>query len=44
MNDPILIRNLCRSYGKKTVLQGLDLTVPAGAIYGLVGANGTGMF
>ena len=42
MSDPILIRKLCRNYGKKAVLQGLDLTVPNGAIYGLVGANGTG--
>lgn len=40
--DPIQIRKLCRNYGKKTVLQGLDLTVPQGAIYGLVGASGTG--
>jgi ABC-2 type transport system ATP-binding protein len=40
--DPIQIRKLCRNYGKKSVLQGLDLTVPQGAIYGLVGASGTG--
>jgi ABC-2 type transport system ATP-binding protein len=40
--DPIQIRKLCRNYGKKTVLQGLDLSVPQGAIYGLVGASGTG--
>lgn len=31
-----------KSYGKKNVLQGLDLTLEPGKIYGLVGRNGAG--
>ncbi len=35
-------RGLTKSYGKKTVLRGIDFTIPAGRIYGLVGHNGAG--
>ena len=40
--NAIEIRNLKRSYGKKHALDGLSLTVPAGAVYGLIGENGSG--
>lgn len=38
----IEIKNLVVGYGKKQVLDGLNLTVPAGSIFGFLGANGTG--
>ena len=34
--------NLCKSYGKKTVLENLNLTLESGKIYGLIGRNGAG--
>ena len=40
--NAIEIRNLKRSYGKKLALNGLSMTVPSGAIYGLIGENGCG--
>lgn len=38
----IHVRDLCKSYGNKTVLNGLDLSVPAGTIFALLGPNGAG--
>lgn len=38
----IRIQDLHKGFGRKQVLSGLSLDVPAGAVYGLVGANGTG--
>lgn len=35
-------RGLRYAYGRRDVLHDLDLTVPAGAIYALLGANGSG--
>ncbi|MFF0814504.1 ABC transporter ATP-binding protein [Rhodococcus sp. NPDC003318] len=40
--DAIDVRGLSRTYGDVTVLDGLDLRVPAGSIYALLGANGAG--
>lgn len=40
--NAIEIRGLTKNYGKKQALQGLDMTVPTGAIYGLIGENGSG--
>lgn len=34
--------NLCKSYGRFRALDGLDIHVPQGAVYGLVGKNGAG--
>ena len=42
MNPTIQTRELVKRYGKTSVLGGIDLTVPEGAIYALVGANGAG--
>lgn len=38
----IEIRNLKKSYGKHTILHDLNLTVPDGCVYGMVGVNGAG--
>lgn len=43
MTDPAIdITGLRKRFGTQEVLQGLDLRVPAGAIYGFVGRNGAG--
>lgn len=34
--------NLCKSYGRFRALDGLNIHVPQGAVYGLVGKNGAG--
>src|SRR3954451_21972042 len=35
-------RGLRKSYGKQRALNGLDLSVPAGVVYGFLGPNGAG--
>jgi len=35
-------RGLRKSYGKRLALDGLDLSVPSGAVYGFLGPNGAG--
>lgn len=35
-------RNLTKSYGSKTALSNVDLTIPRGKIVGLLGPNGSG--
>ena len=42
MNDLLKISNLTRTYGKKKVLDGLDLTIGTGKIVGLLAPNGEG--
>ncbi len=42
MNNLISIKNLTMVFGKKVVLNGLDLSVKKGEIYGIVGNNGVG--
>ena len=39
---PLCIEGLVQRYGRLEVLRGLDLAVPAGAVCGLVGLNGSG--
>ena len=39
---PIEVKGLCKRFGYKEVLRGVDLAVPQGAVVGLVGANGSG--
>ena len=36
------IRDLKKNYGKYQVLNGLDMTVPDGSLFGFVGPNGAG--
>lgn len=40
--NAIEIRNLSKNFGEKRAVAGLDMTVPQGAIYGLIGENGSG--
>jgi ABC-2 type transport system ATP-binding protein len=43
MGDPVIqISNLTRRFGPKTALDSVSLSLPRGAVYGLVGANGAG--
>ena len=43
MNDSVInTEGLKKRFGSKDVLGGVDLTIPAGAIVGLVGTNGSG--
>ncbi|MFE7795925.1 ATP-binding cassette domain-containing protein, partial [Streptomyces sp. NPDC057460] len=38
----IAATGLRKAYGDKTVLDGIDLTVPAGTVFSLLGPNGAG--
>ena len=40
--NAIEIKGLFKSFGEKTAVAGLDMTVPVGAIYGFIGENGSG--
>jgi ABC-2 type transport system ATP-binding protein len=40
--NAIEIRNLTKNFGEKQALQGLNMTVPEGSIYGFIGENGSG--
>ena len=36
------IQNLKKSYGKRTVLDNVNMNIPKGKVYGLIGPNGAG--
>ncbi|MET8990449.1 ATP-binding cassette domain-containing protein [Nonomuraea wenchangensis] len=42
MTDAIMATGLVKSYGDVTALDGLDLAVPEGTVFGLLGPNGAG--
>jgi ABC-2 type transport system ATP-binding protein len=43
MNEPAIVtHNLTKVYGKLRAVDGLDLRVPRGAVYGFLGRNGAG--
>lgn len=43
MEENVLeIKKLCKDYGKSHILKNVDLSVPKGSIFGLVGRNGAG--
>ena len=42
MHAPLKLRGVTKRYGDLTVLDGLDMTVPQGSIYGFLGRNGAG--
>jgi ABC-2 type transport system ATP-binding protein len=42
MTHPIRTQGLSRSFGRQMALDGLDLEVPEGSVFGLVGPNGAG--
>lgn len=41
-DDAVVIDNLVKFYGGRCVLDGINLNVPRGCIYGLLGRNGSG--
>jgi ABC-2 type transport system ATP-binding protein len=43
MSEPVIaVTDLTRRFGNKAALAGVSLSLPRGAVYGLVGANGAG--
>ncbi|MBZ5201478.1 ABC transporter ATP-binding protein [Planomicrobium chinense] len=42
MNASIELKNVSKSFGKKTVLQEINLSIAEGRIYGLIGPSGSG--
>lgn len=43
MNHPVIqATGLCKEFGDKRVLQGVNLSIPEGSIVGLLGTNGSG--
>lgn len=40
--SPIVVRDLAKAYADRVVLDGIDLTVPAGRVVALIGENGSG--
>lgn len=40
--NAIEIRNLNKIFGQKQAVNGLNMTVPKGSIYGFIGENGSG--
>ena len=42
MEEIISVKQLSKSYGRLNALQGLDLSVTQGSVFGLLGANGAG--
>ena len=38
----IQLRTLCKTFGEREAVKSLDLTVPQGEIFGLLGHNGAG--
>ena len=41
-DEAVLVRGLTKTYGGRTVVDRLDLAVPRGTVFGLLGANGAG--
>jgi ABC-2 type transport system ATP-binding protein len=42
MSDAIEVNGVSKRFGEVVALDGLDLTVPAGTVFGLLGPNGAG--
>src|SRR5687768_15787005 len=38
----VVLRNVTKTFGAHTAVDGLDLTVPGGSVYGFIGPNGSG--
>lgn len=41
-NTAVQVRKACKKYGQNTVLHELDMTVPVGSTYALLGSSGCG--
>ena len=43
LKNPIIrVRNLKKSFGNQHILTGVDLDIPEGSVFGIVGQSGTG--
>jgi len=42
VTNAIDVRNLTKRFGKKTAVNGIDITVPEGQVWGFLGPNGSG--
>ncbi len=42
MNEAVIVRDLAKSYGRQSVLSGINLDIRSGEFLGLVGVNGAG--
>ena len=42
MSEAIVLSGVSKSFGEKQAVSGLDLTIQAGTVYGLLGPNGSG--
>ncbi|PKL59586.1 MAG: ATP-binding protein, partial [Methanomicrobiales archaeon HGW-Methanomicrobiales-4] len=40
--DAIDAKNLCKSFGPVTAVDGVSITIPEGSIFGFLGPNGAG--
>ena len=40
--DAVAIKDVCKSFGEVRAVNNLNVTVPAGSIYGFLGPNGAG--
>ena len=43
MSNALELHKVVKFYGRRQALAGLDLQVPAGSIFGLIGSNGAGL-
>ena len=41
-DNAIIVNRLCKNFGRKQVLKGLDFSVPLNTIAGFLGPNGAG--
>jgi ABC-2 type transport system ATP-binding protein len=42
MADAIVLRDVTKTFGQKVAVNGMDLVVPQGGLYGVIGPNGAG--
>lgn len=42
MSEVLKLQNVCKSFGKRMVVQDISFTVEAGQIFGFLGPNGAG--